>query len=70
MLRIYSSRGSRWSRPTGLLVPKQICRYVDKAGQLYATRTKLGWALQGLVDEYICGKAHMTTNHIQLEQLN
>ena len=33
-----------------LLVPIQICRSVSKAGQPYATRTKLGWALQGQVD--------------------
>ena len=43
---------------------------VNKAGQPYATCTKLGWALQGPVDEYIGGKACVTTNHIQLEQLN
>ena len=43
---------------------------VNKAGQHYATCTKLGWALQGPVDEYIGGKACVSTNHIQLEQLN
>ena len=53
-----------------LLVPIQIYRSVSEAGQPYATRTKLGWALQGPVDEFIGGKACMTTNHIQLEQLN
>ena len=34
-----------------LLVPLEICRSLNKAGQPYATRTKLGWALQGVVDE-------------------
>ena len=48
----------------------EICRSVNKAGQPYATRTKLGWALQGPVDEHIGSNACMTTNHIQLEQLN
>ena len=47
-----------------LLVPMQICRSDNKAGQPYATRTKLGWALQGPVDEYIGSKACRTTNHI------
>ena len=53
-----------------LLVPLEICRSANKAGQHYATRTKLGWALQGPVDEHIGSNACMTHNHIQLEQLN
>ena len=53
-----------------LLVPLEICRSVNKAGQLYATRTKLGWALQRPVDENIGSNACMTNSHIQLEQLN
>ena len=47
-----------------------ICRSLNKAGQPYATRTKLGWALQGPVDENICSNACTTNSHIQLEQLN
>ena len=50
-----------------LLVPLEICRSVNKAGQLYATRTKLGWALQGVVDEQIGCKACMMTNDIESE---
>ena len=53
-----------------LLVPLEICRSLNKAGQPYATRTKLGWALQGPVDENIGSNACMTNIHIQLEQLN
>ena len=53
-----------------LLVPLEICRSLNKAGQPYATRTKLGWALQGPVDENIGSNACMTNSHIQLEQLN
>ena len=53
-----------------LLVPLEICRSLNKAGQPYATRTKLGWALQGPVDENIGSNSCMTNSHIQLEQLN
>ena len=53
-----------------LLVPLEICRSLNKAGQPYATRTKLGWALQGPVDENIGSNACMTNSHIQLEQFN
>ena len=53
-----------------LLVPLEICRSLNKAGQPYATRTKLGWALQGPVDENIGSNACMTNSHIHLEQLN
>ena len=50
-----------------LLVPLEICRSVNKAGQPYATRTELGWALQGAVDEQIGCKACMMTNDIESE---
>ena len=50
-----------------LLVPLEICRSVNKAGQPYATRTELGWALQGVVDEQIGCKACMMTNDIESE---
>ena len=50
-----------------LLVPLEICRSVNKAGQLYATRTELGWALQGAVDEQIGCKACLMTNDIESE---
>ena len=50
-----------------LLVPLEICRSMNKAGQPYATRTKLGWALQGVVDEQIGCKACMMTNDIESE---
>ena len=50
-----------------LLVPLEICRSVNKAGQLYATRTELGWALQGAVYEQIGCKACMMTNDIESE---
>ena len=50
-----------------LLVPLEICRSVNKAGQPYATRTELGWALQGAVDEQIGCKACMMTNDIEIE---
>ena len=50
-----------------LLVPLEICRSLNKAGQPYATRTKLGWALQGVVDEQIGCKACMMTNDIESE---
>ena len=52
------------------LVPLEICRSLNKAGQPYATRTKLGWALQGPVDQNIGSNACMANSHIQLEQLN
>ena len=50
-----------------LLVPLEICRSLNKAGQPYVTRTKLGWALQGVVDEQIGCKACMMTNDIESE---
>ena len=50
-----------------LLVPLEICRSVNKAGQPYATRTELGWALQGAVDDQIGCKACMMTNDIESE---
>ena len=50
-----------------LLVPLEICRSVNKAGQLYATRTELGWALQGAVDDQIGCNACMMTNDIESE---
>ena len=50
-----------------LLVPLEICRSLNKAGQPYATRTKLGWALQGTVDDQIGCKACMMTNDIESE---
>ena len=50
-----------------LLVPTEICRSVNKAGQPYATRTGLGWALQRAVDEQIGCKACMMTNDIESE---
>ena len=50
-----------------LLVPLEICRSVNKAGQLYATRTELGWALQGAVDDQIGCKACMMANDIESE---
>ena len=50
-----------------LLVPLEICRSLNKAGQPYATRTKLGWALQGVVDEQIGCNACMMTNDIESE---
>ena len=40
---------------------------MNKAGQLYATRTELGWALQGAVDDQIGCKACMMTNDIESE---
>ena len=49
-----------------LLVPLEIYRSV-KAGQPYATRTKLGWALQGAVDDQIGCKACMMANDIESE---
>ena len=49
------------------LVPLEICRSVNKAGQPYATRTELGWALQGAVDDQIGCKACMMTNDIESE---
>ena len=50
-----------------LLVPLEICRSLNKAGQPYATRTELGWALQGAVDDQIGCKACMMTNDIESE---
>ena len=50
-----------------LLVPLEICRSVNKAGQLYATRSELGWALQGAVDDQIGCNACMMTNDIESE---
>ena len=50
-----------------LLVPLEICRSLNKAGQPYATRTKLGWALQGAVDDQIGCKACMMANDIESE---
>ena len=50
-----------------VLVPMEICRSVNKAGQPYATRTELGWALQGAVDEQIGCAACMMTNDIESE---
>ena len=50
-----------------LLVPLEICRSVNKAGQLCATRTELGWALQWAVDEQIGCKACIMTNDIESE---
>ena len=50
-----------------LLVPLEICRSVNKAGQLYATRTELGWTLQGAVYDQIGCKACMMTNDIESE---
>ena len=40
---------------------------MNKAGQPYATRTELGWALQGAVDDQIGCKACMMTNDIESE---